>query len=286
MGIIEDNLDPNDRSQWFWPRIPRNLAPEARAPLNAALGKGVRLGRLAEPGRAYAVDAFVPKGPWTTIEIPPHGNARISRSAGGAPRCGVFRFPGFDEQQWQQIQRLKESNLALFDRTLDLLTDAVISDADGLFEALDTTVSHGFNSNQGNELTVTFDYDRNNYPGLHVDSWEGGELDQRSDTNTRICVNFGPGERFFLYVPLTLRQILSCLPSESRRRGAENFRSAIAEFFARYPNAPVMRLSVPPGHGYFADTDNMIHDGSTETIAMGNTHLTLRGRYKGFDEQG
>ena len=286
MATLEDNLDPNDRSQWFWPRNPQKLAPEAWAPLNGALGNGVRLGRLAETGKAYSVNAFVPKGPWTSLEIPPPGNGRRSRSTGRVPRCGVFRFPGFDEEQWQQIQCHRKSNRAQFDRTLELLTNAVISDADRLFGALDTTVSHGFNWNKGNELTVTFDYDRSNYPGLHVDSWEGAELEQRADAKTRICVNFGPGERFFLYVPLTLRQILACLPSDIRRRGAENSKSAIVEFFTRYPNAPVIRLLVPPGHGYFADTDNMIHDGSTESIGMGNTHLTLRGRYKGFDEQG
>jgi hypothetical protein len=202
---------------------------------------------------------------------------------GLAPRCGVFRLPHFDQARWLQTSLYEQTDPVRFGREIELLTKSILSDAYQLFGALEAPIIHGISTNQGDELTVTFDEDAQCYTGLHLDSWEGGSFEAREQSRTRLCINFGPGERFLLYVPLTLRQVLFCLPTDIRAECSDDTRVMISEFFRRYPRAPVVRLSVLPGYGYFADTDNMIHDGSTTSVSLGNTHFTLRGRFKVLD---
>jgi hypothetical protein len=233
---------------------------------------------LAVTGKEYAPTAYVPVGPWHDV-AEGAGAPEVSSADPSVPRCGVFRMPGFDQKLWVDIARLQEIDPSRFDRAIAGVRHAIVADVQALFDGAIPPVIHGFNSDQGDELTVTVDQDIGWRVGLHLDSWEGGGFDERDRTMTRLCINFGPGDRYFLFVPLAPRRVLSCLPRSIREDCAADFKLTIAEFFRLHPNAPVMRLLVQPGCGYFADTDNMIHDGSTISIKDGNTNFTLRGRF-------
>lgn len=158
---------------------------------------------------------------------------------------------------------------------------AITSDMCDVFGGGSGLITHGLHQNDPQDLTTTIkDETEGIRVGLHIDSWEGGGFDERDRSLTRICLNLGPGDRYFLYVPLPLRTVLLCLPDKIRKDCSENnLGSLVAEFFRNSPAVPVLRLLVKPGYGYFADTDNIIHDASTIGIELPNTMFTLRGRF-------
>jgi hypothetical protein len=280
MVVVPARIAPEDRGNWFWPRRITGTRSDVQAKIELAVCTGVQLAHRHPGGdKGYSPDAYVPCGAWENIAYIPRTNARAGNSSRGAPRCGVFQVPGFDQALWLQIAERKQADADCFDRAINRLTDAIVSDAYSLFGASIPPVVHGVNTNEGNELTVTIDQDTGRRVGLHVDSWDGGGIAAREQTLTRLCINLGPGARYFLYVPLTLRQIALCLPGVVRRQCADNVKLLTREFFRQNPNAAIMRLLVRPGCGYFADTDNIIHDASTMSVSLGNTHFTMRGRF-------
>lgn len=142
-------------------------------------------------------------------------------------------------------------------------------------------IAHGLHQNDAQDLTTTIKDDREEIRvGLHIDSWEGGGFEERDRSLTRICINLGPGDRYFLYVPIPLRTVLFCLSETVRRDcSGNNLGSLVSAFFRNCSAVPILSLLVKPGYRYFADTDNIIHDASTMGIALPNTMFTLRGPY-------
>ena len=99
--------------------------------------------------------------------------------------------------------------------------------------------------------------------GLHVDSWEGTPLRQRTRIRNRMCVNLGDEDRHFLYVNLTLDQMMRA----AGLRDGDDVRLVNLfvgrRFFARFPDYPVVRVRVAPGEAYIAPTGNLVHDGDS-----------------------
>lgn len=277
MTIYSGCVDPNDRSTWFWPRPVPGLASAAQAAIDLAVCSGVAPAQQMETGKPYSNTAYVPHGSWEPV-VPPAIEVTTGDLAGRwTPRCGIFRLPGFDQQLWLQLSALEHTDPERFKVEMAQLTGMLVAVTSRLFGAVEEPLVLGTTADRGDELTVTFDNDRANYPGLHLDSWDGGDLNARERTRTRLCINFGPGDRYLLYVPLTLRQIEACLPRPVAGGDASQM---LHEFFRHHRDAPVARLRVTPGCGYIADTDNMVHDGSTMTIRDGNVHFTVLGRYR------
>jgi hypothetical protein len=232
--IKHECLDPSNRTTWFWPQSATSLRCDAQAPINIARCSGVQRSRLTATDKNYTTTAYVPCGKWENIFVPTDRAAR-DPSMGLAPRCGVFRLPHFDQARWLQTSLYEQTDPVRFGREIELLTKSILSDAYQLFGALEAPILHGISTNQGDELTVTFDEDAQCYTGLHLDSWEGGSFEAREQSRTRLCINFGPGERFLLYVPLTLRQVLFCLPTDIRAECSDGTRVMISEFFGAIP---------------------------------------------------
>jgi hypothetical protein len=267
-------IDPGNQELWFWPQYVDALPERARAEPIVFGCTGIQSAPNTKLGRVYSAGAYIPVDQWVRRPAPD------PLPALSIPRCGLFRLPSFCKENWIRASLWEAVDAARYANATVELTRGIISELCDLFGALEAPLSHGVASNQGGEPTVTFDEARNNFPGLHVDSWEGGTLGERSLSRTRLCVNLGPGDRFFLYVPLTLQQIKRSLPRSVWDFCLSDTGELIRQFFKHYPDAPVMRLTVPPGSGYFADTDNMIHDASTLGIELSNTHFTLRGRFR------
>lgn len=283
MELLPTWISPLDRSGWFWPQRVPGLPRAARARIELELCAGVQPARSLQIDKGYSPTAYVPFGKWERVTRVPSVKVGATWLRNVVPRCGVFRLPGFDAALWVQITGLAKVDPKIFNRAIDRITNAIVADVDRLLGSMVAPVLHGFSTNEGNELTVTVDHKKLWRVGLHLDSWEAGGAEERDQALTRICINFGPGDRYFLFVPLTLRRIRSCLPRSVQDKCAGDFTRMISEFFRLYPNSPVMRLRVKPGWVYFADTDNMVHDASTTLIEAGNTHFTLRGRFQGLN---
>jgi len=280
MTIYPSRTDPNDRRIWFWPRPVPGLPVAAQALIDLAICSGVVPARQIGTEKTYSNTAYVPHGTWLSVTPMAPQAPSADVACGFAPRCGVFRLPGFDPQLWLQLSALERDDPERFKLEMAQLSGMLVAVTSRLFDAIEEPVVLGTTADRANELTVTFDNDRASYPGLHLDSWEGGDLDARGRSRTRLCINFGPGDRYLLYVPLTLRQIEACLPEPVTDAWRGDTSQILYEFFRHHHDAPVARLRVEPGCGYIADTDNMVHDGSTMGVAEGNVHFTLLGRYR------
>ena len=55
------------------------------------------------------------------------------------------------------------------------------------------------NANPANLKTVTINHDIKRFNGLHVDNWDGLDLDARHLATNRICINIGKGCRYFRF---------------------------------------------------------------------------------------
>jgi hypothetical protein len=127
--------------------------------------------------------------------------------------------------------------------------------------------------------TVTVDPHRSDYLGLHLDSWEGRSYAARKTARTRVCVNLGPQKRWFLFVGLSLPTIAEAIRAKRNDEFLLEPNELVHAFFREFPDFPVSRLAVDPGQAYFADTDNLIHDGSSFGAAGWTFHYTIRGHF-------
>lgn len=275
--MMPQRIDPTDVTHWFWPQRFRRLNWDLEPHLDLCMG--LKPAGSVRTSRKYRADSYVPCGEWTSIS--PNTTAVVLGDPPIVPRCGIFQMPGFDQDQWLHISKLKQVQPALYHQISDRVMAAITSDVCDLFEGGSGLITHGLHQNDPHDLTTTIkDETEGIRVGLHIDSWEAGGFDERDRSLTRICINLGPGDRYFLYVPIPLRTVLLCLPDEMRKDCSENnLGSLVSEFFRNCLAVPVLRLLVRPGYGYFADTDNIIHDASTMGIALPNTMFTLRGRF-------
>lgn len=112
----------------------------------------------------------------------------------------------------------------------------------------------GLNGQEGGLETVTTDPATGLRTGLHVDSWFGEGSDVRLSRPGRLCINLGPGLRYFLFVPPSGMFSTGLLGNEVEA----NVFDAV-----HLPDVVVYGLEVPAGCGYIAATEALIHDGST-----------------------
>jgi hypothetical protein len=273
-----EEMAPNNKALWFWPQHVEALPTNSQTEVILYRSCGVPATRHGPHAKHYASEAYIPSDRWERQSTP------NPLPAPAIPRCGVFRLPSYNKDAWIKLSLFEFVDPPRYWDATKNLTREITSELCDLFGALEEPVIQGLCSDEGNEPTVAFDTNQNNLPGLHLDSWEGGSFEERSGSRTRLCVNLGPGDRFYLFVPLTLQTVARCLPAEIQDKAGKDATYMatymIMQFFETFPDAPIMRLTVRPGCGYFADTDNMIHDGSTMGEPLDNTHFTIRGYFR------
>lgn len=105
--------------------------------------------------------------------------------------------------------------------------------------------------------TITYDEKINSYIGLHIDCWEGINIDEEKYPN-RICVNLGNGPRFFYFVNLRMSQIKNLFKNYISVPDTKN--ELCLYFLQNQSSYPVIRLMLMPGEYYVAPTESIIHD--------------------------
>lgn len=134
-------------------------------------------------------------------------------------------------------------------------------------------------------LTATFDARRGAYIGLHVDNWDKQPFGKTSSARTRISINLGQYDRFFLFYNLTLQTMfdlmnISTLELEGKYPRTNLNQAVGYEFMRRYPEYPVTRLRIAPKEAYIAPTENLFHDGSSIGQLGQDITLTIRGHFR------
>lgn len=114
--------------------------------------------------------------------------------------------------------------------------------------------------------------------GLHVDSWEGASLRSRDALRNRICVNLSRARRSFLFVDLTLDEMMRTLDLPDGEDHAVTLFTGHA-FLRRHPDHPVVRVALEPGEAYLAPTGQIVHDGVAPEPPRPDVALHLLGHF-------
>ncbi|MDQ3363831.1 MAG: hypothetical protein M3680_00160 [Myxococcota bacterium] len=217
----------------------------------------VRDGELAE------VVAYEMGPPGSTVDIAPAPAAFVD----AIRACGLVG--GMTEQQYAAFVRQPAYQAAL-EGALPQLWQFVQS-ADGL-QVLGTSV-------QGGDLWSTTTHadagEPNRLSGLHIDNWDQLPLGERGRARRQLCINLGIEDRFFVFARAEVATIVGVLGESFERRQA--YIGVGRVFFARFPDAAIVRVRVRPGEMYIAPTDNLLHDGSTVGSHSPDITLNLRG---------
>ena len=130
----------------------------------------------------------------------------------------------------------------------------------------------GFRTTALNTPTVTWDCERDNHPGLHVDSWDRAPLAARAVSTNRVCVNLGSGPRRFLFCDRGLDLMHAALAAVGIEAACPD--SIADRFLERFPDYPLLGITLQPGDAYVAPTEYILHDGQAEGVT--NSTLTIR----------
>ncbi len=129
--------------------------------------------------------------------------------------------------------------------------------------------------------STAFDHFSGAYIGLHIDNHDKLPLSKRSEAFQLLCLNLGEAERYFLFVNLRSADLVAqtgTSPDDAEEKYRQAWRLT-ADFFQRRPDYPVVRVMLPPDHGYIAVTQSLIHDGATNLTGKPDVALLLAGRF-------
>ena len=130
--------------------------------------------------------------------------------------------------------------------------------------------------------STAYDYKNNEFIGLHIDNHDKLKLQSRTDAFTLICANIGEGDRCLSFVNQEVAAVLSKV-----QLSAETFDSIhreaswklLTQFFEQFPDYPIVKLRIPPNHGYIAVTQNFIHDGANDSETLTDHALLVAGSF-------
>lgn len=214
----------------------------------------------------YRSPAYVPGNVWEELTASTAGTEDID--AGVA----LFHIANLDSC-------LANASIILTDRLERPLAGAdqiaiarcVLPRLTGLLELGRELKPLGLFRHEGRLLTTTRE-PSGHRTGLHVDSWYGESLAGRSDRPGRLVLNLGPGTRYFYAVA----PLVSQRPFHSDVSPTE----IVLDILENDANMRLVRLTLPPGFGYIANTEDVIHDGSTIDSCLASYTFTVMGKFK------
>ena len=215
--------------------------------------------------QGYASDAMVPVPRWEAVSP-----AKLSRVGSNMPSESYADFVAFGRIPNEVVNALQFSARENSGENLpvDTLT-SLLWELQNVCRFDMTPMLLGFRSTEADVPTITWDYKRSNHPGLHIDSWEGAPASARPLSNNRVCVNLGPGKRYFYFIPQTVDGFAANFDTI----GSAGVDELAQRFMRSFPDAPVYSALLEPGDYYIAPTERIIHDAS---VAPPFANTTLR----------
>jgi hypothetical protein len=239
------------------------------------LSSGTRVADSSETstlvhGAAYEEGARLPREPWR----PPTPQEAERLLASELPRdmanaIAIVRLPG------EFSDELREAIRNVSDETLE--TD-LLQPLRKICELGEPVHCIGVNANPANLKTVTINRDINRFNGLHVDNWDRIDLNSRHLASNRICINIGKGDRYFMFLPVSLMDMASLLAKEMgpHWKPPGRYTAIGRQFMERFPAVPAVRCWLAPGEAYIAPTENLVHDGSSLGQSEVDEQFTIR----------
>jgi hypothetical protein len=236
------------------------------------LSNGTRLPDDEELDGGYEEGARLPREPWrlpTKREVAGLLVARPPRDRAGS--VSIVRLPGGLSEARKNLLRDGSREAVDVDILPALRTACVL---DGPLSYLSRA------SNVPGLATVTVNREIRRLIGLHVDNWENLAIERRDQAANRISINIGETDRYFLFMPYPLMDMVRVLFDELGAGWVlpERFTLIGRLFMERFADVPVIRCRLAPGEAYIAPTENLVHDGSTAGQHEPDLHLTYTGR--------
>jgi hypothetical protein len=239
------------------------------------LSSGTRIAdqREVDDG-GYEDGARLPSEPWrlpTTEEIALLVSAEPPREM--ARSVCIVKLPGrFSDARRDAIRQHDGQGLTI----------GALRSMNRICELGEPLACIGPTSNAANLKTVTVDREVGHYIGLHVDNWDGLDLDCRDRSTNRICVNVGRSDRYVLFLPIPVMEMARLLADEMGADWVppERYTLIGRQFMERFPGLPAVRCRVAPGEAYIAPTENLVHDGSSDGQDKLDEQFTIRGHIR------
>lgn len=139
-----------------------------------------------------------------------------------------------------------------------------------------------FMNHHANRRSTTVESRSGHVVGLHIDNFDAVPVEERDNVGTRLCVNLGPGPRYFWVMNVSLREIVKAVSDFKDIPEAyySERPTTIAKWFLeRHPDYGVIRMRMDPGTCYLAPTQQYVHDGSTAWSVHEDNIFFIRGRF-------
>ena len=234
----------------------------------------------------YSEQAYIPQQKWQTVSRALASDIWIDKpQEPKMPRCGVLKVPDLllapiREHIKGESETLREE-LRFLDRASIKKHTCILREY--LCERLhvsDIPVEHGIACHPPGLETVTVNDKTGHFIGMHLDSWDGDSYEERNLARTRVSVNIGPSTRSFLFISLPLCEIAKLIAKATGQCSLTHAHTIMPMVFQMFPDIPVYRIELNPGEAYIADTDNLLHDGSSISSNSATLHYTLRAKLK------
>jgi hypothetical protein len=137
---------------------------------------------------------------------------------------------------------------------------------------------HSLISNAPGRRGTAFNTERQLHVGLHVDSWDKGDLASLQAARNRIAINVGTEPRYLVFINIPIVEMIPLLGAPTRF--ADQPPDAVLDaFMSAFPDYPAIRLRVDPGEAYVAPTEAIAHEGSTEGATVADRVVMVRGYF-------
>lgn len=243
---------------------------------------------IAQSGNLYDKNSYKPRKPWLPLNEYEE-NILIGQSRENLQPykgvCLIERNEKFVENFEKLVNTTFESKEDIIDFQKSNPTgfsnlNQIIDDNIKVFcPKYKRTTPNLFVFNKPNCETSTIDSQTHKHVGLHIDSWDNLSINQTKNGNNRICFNLGSEDRYFMFINLSVKKILSMIKQKMEIPKDYNQNSLCRDFLRLYPDYSVIKLKVKPFEGYIAPTENIIHDGCTEGSSKTDITCTIRGNF-------
>lgn len=255
-----------------WDSLPVDVALASEEELHVA--EGLRAAKDVSGG-TYVENAFVP----SEFRLPRSEELScFCRQAPEKERGFVAVLPVGDEptellRRYHHGVRRGQSDEALGKEGLK----ALLHNIGSRVKISGNLETRPFQSSAARELTVTrASYHPNGArAGMHIDGMVEHRCGDLLSLPNRLSVNLGLCERWFLWIPYSLRVLAEHL----RRPVSRTLSEGQAVLNAIAADVPILRVRVRPGWAYIAPTEAVFHDASTLTADRGGLSWTLLGGF-------
>lgn len=233
----------------------------------------------------YEHRAFVARETWRKLSILDAANLGVKKGVDGAYNSiAIFTLPDYVMALLSEAIKIQQNASDGMNEILTSVDDAIAIwlERRSLWKIIPGGFKgHGFKIDHATKLSATREAKTGSFVGLHIDSWDRLPLSERHQSQNRLCINLGEGERTLQFIPMQACQIrkniLTLVSAIGEHLLTLTVKDFVSAYLGHFSETPVLRVKLKPGQGYIAPTENIIHDGCVMTDLQDKIY-TYRGK--------